>query len=106
MSEELDINRLLIKFEKSVRDINRNTINPRIPELHLEDLHPVVQMVSNARASYLKELFDLATICGDEKPTPEQIKKLKHLRETYQELVEGSIALEVAIERGYLDVEH
>ncbi len=102
---ELDINRLLLQFEKAVREINREEINPRIPELKLSELNPVVQMVAKSRARYLKGLFDLASITGEHIPTPEQIKKLKVMREAYMELVEGSKALEVAIERGYLDVE-
>lgn len=101
---ELDVNRLLLQFEKAVREINREEINPRIAELKLNDLNPVVKMVAQARARYLKGLFDLATISEDERPMPEQIKKLKIMRETYEELVEGSKALEIAIERGYLDV--
>lgn len=101
---ELDVNRLLLQFEKAVREINRQEINPRITELKLNDLNPVVKMVAQARARYLKGLFDLANISEDERPMPEQIKKLKIMRETYEELVEGSKALEIAIERGYLDV--
>lgn len=103
---ELDVNRLLLKFEKSVREINREEINPTIPELNLEDLSPVVSMVAKARARYLKELFDLANVSEGETPTLEQIKRLEKLRFIYEELVEGAKALEIAIERGYLDVMH
>ncbi len=101
---ELDVNRLLLQLEKAVREINRDEINPQIAELKLVDLNPVVKMVAQARARYLKGLFDLANTSADSHPLPEQIKKLKLMRETYEELVEGSKALEVAIERGYLDV--
>lgn len=101
---ELDVNRLLIQFEKSVREINRNKINPKIPELKLHDLHPVAMMVAHARALYLKELFNMANVSGGEAATLDQVRKLKVLRETYEELVAGSKALETAIERGYLDV--
>jgi len=99
---ELDVNRLLLQFEKLVRDINREEINPNIPELKLEDLNPVVSMVAKARARYLKELFELASISAE--PGPEQIKKLQKFRECYEELSEGAKALEIAIERGYLDI--
>ncbi len=101
---ELDINRLLLQFEKAVREINREEINPKIPELKLSELNPVVQMVARARAHYLNGLFNLANIIDGDMPSPEQVKKLKAMREAYEELVEGSKALEVAIERGYLDV--
>lgn len=101
---ELDINRLLLQFEQSVREINREEINPRIPELKLDDLNPVVTMVAKSRARYLTELFELSGASESEIPTPEQINKLKNLRMTYEELVEGARELETAIERGYLDV--
>ena len=101
---ELDANRLLLQFEQSVREINRTEINPRIPELKLADLDPVVSMVAKARARYLKALFDLASD-SDEEPRPEQIKKLQNLQQCYETLSEAAKALEIAIERGYLDVE-
>ncbi|MDX2504795.1 MAG: hypothetical protein QNL62_10005 [Gammaproteobacteria bacterium] len=102
---ELDINRLLIQFEKSVREINRDEINPKILELTLTDLNPVVLMVAHARAHYLKMLFDLASSSSGKIPSPEQMSNLKTLRENYEELVKGSKALETAIERGYLDIQ-
>ena len=101
---ELDVNRLLLRFEQSVRDINRDMINPQIEELTLSDLDPVIKMVASARARYLKELFDMASVFDGEVPRPEQIKRLRQFRESYEELVAGSVALENAVERGYLDV--
>ena len=56
------------------------------------------------RASYLKALFDLATE-SDSLPTPAQIETLRDLRESYDELVNASNALETALERGYIDLE-
>jgi hypothetical protein len=38
-------------------------------------------------------------------PSTEQIKNLRYLRVTYDELVNGAKALEAAIQRGYLDVD-
>ncbi len=102
---DLDVKRLLLQFEKAVREINHDEINPRITELKLHDLNPVVKMVAQARARYLTALFDLANTSNNKQPMPEQIKELKIMRETYEELVAGSKALEVAIERGYLDVQ-
>lgn len=102
---ELDANRLLLQYEKLVREINREQINPRIAELKLADLKPVVSMVAKARAEYLKALFDLGS-AAEEHPGPEQINRLQELRHTYEALSEGAQALEIAIERGYLDIEH
>jgi hypothetical protein len=102
---ELDVKRLLMQYEQMVRDINRETINPEIPELQLEDLRPVAHMIAKARAKYLKELFNLAKIAEAHALQAEQIKRLATLRRYYEELVSGSKALEVAIERGYLDID-
>ena len=101
---ELDVKRLLLQFEKSVREINREEINPEISELKLADLNPLILMVAHARARYLKALFDIANASSGDIPSPEQMKKLQQCRETYEELAEGSKAVEIAIEHGYLDV--
>ena len=55
-----DTNRLLMELERNMRAVNREVINPEIPELKLDDVMPVMRMVARARASYLKELFALA----------------------------------------------
>jgi len=102
---ELDNNRLLLEISSRIRELNRRIINPVIPELALDDLSPVLKLVAMARAAYLKELFDLAGIVGDQIPSPGQVTQLSHLRSTYEELVTGVQALESAIERGYLDVQ-
>lgn len=96
--------RLLIDLHKKMTDVNQETINPRFEELKLEDLMPVAEMVSRARADYLYEVFTLANAVGDKVPNTEQIKQLRHYRLIFEELLAASSALETAIERGYLDV--
>lgn len=100
----MDNNRLLLEIDKHIRDINREVINPVIPELSLQDITPVTKMVAGVRASYLKELFDIAAISAGEKPSVDQIRRLSELRKSYDELVLAAQALEGAIQRGYLDV--
>ena len=97
-------NRLLLEISNKIRELNHSTINPVIPDLTLDDLNPVLNLVARARAAYLKELFDIAGVVDNESPSPSQIKQLNQLRTTYEELVIGVQALETAIERGYLDV--
>lgn len=97
-------NRLLLELEKFRRDINRGVINPEMPELSLEDLKPVLTMIAHTRASYLRELIDIARLCPESGPSPDQIRHLKHCRDTYEELVAAMNALETAIQRDYLDV--
>lgn len=100
----IDNNRILLEAEKLRREINREVINPLIPVLSLEDLKPLITMVARARARYMRELLDLAKVTSDLPPSDEQIQRLRHQRETYEELVKAAGALETVIEREYLDV--
>lgn len=99
-----DNKRLLLEIDTSIRDINRRTINPVIPELKLSDLHPVIEMVARARADYLRAFLELATEGPPREPTNEAIAELAQRREHYEELIKAMQALETAIEREYLDV--
>jgi hypothetical protein len=99
-----DNNRLLLELERQIREINRETINPVFPHIGIGDISPVMRMVASSRAAYLKELFDIGEVSGEGMPSPEQISKLRQLRETYEEMVHATKALETAIQRGYLDV--
>jgi hypothetical protein len=105
MSYSSDNNRLLLEIDKSIRELNREVINPAIDKLMIDDLKPAMTLVARSRAEYLKELFDLASVVGDDLPSPDQITHLRKLRMTYDELVAAAKALNTAIERGYLDVE-
>lgn len=105
MSEDLKKNRLLLEISNRIRHLNREIINPKIPELTIDGLLPVMSLVARVRALYLTEVFDVAAIAGDDGlPTVDQINKLRNLRHIYEELVSGAQAVETAIERGYLDV--
>jgi len=100
-------NRLLLEISKQVREINRNTINPEIPELRQNDLNPIITLVAKARAAYVKEVFDLSNMNEEDNsmPSSDQIRHLRNLRESYDELLNAAHAVETAIERGYLDVQ-
>mgnify|MGYP000063650349 FL=1 len=100
-----DINRLLMEMERSMRSINRELINPKIKELTVDDMRPVLCLVAHARARYLKALFDIGDEDQDDMPSDRQFGEFKKLRIEYDELVNGAKALETAIQRGYIDVE-
>jgi len=102
MSQE--INRMLLELERSMRAINREVINPAIQELTLDRLRPVLNLVANARARYLKALFDLGASAENASPTAAQFEQLAERRREYEELVSGAKALETAIQRGYVDI--
>ncbi len=90
---ELDVKRLLMQLEKSIREINHDIINPEIAELKLNDLGPVVTMVAQARANYLKVLFEMANKSETERPDAAQINRLKQFRMTYEEQPKDAVAL-------------
>ncbi|GAA0791330.1 hypothetical protein [Marinobacterium sediminicola] len=100
-----DNNRLLLELDRYRREINRDIINPRFPELRMEDLKPVLTMVAHARADFVSQLLELAESGSGEPPAPEQIATLKRSRETFEELVAAVNALESVISRDYLDVD-
>jgi hypothetical protein len=98
-----DSNRLLLELERLRREVNREIMNPAIPELSLDDIRPVVTMAARARLAYIRELMDIASL-DPEMPSHEQVQMLGQQRETYEELRAAVNALETAIGRGYLDV--
>lgn len=101
-----DTKRLLLEFDRQMRQINRETLNPMIEELSVSDLAPVVRMVAAARGNYINELIELAKSTDGQVPEDQQIKSLHLSRQRYEALVNASQALETAIKRGYLDVKH
>ncbi|SCA55800.1 conserved hypothetical protein [Candidatus Terasakiella magnetica] len=103
-AQHIERNRLKLQMDKSLREVNRDVINPDIPELTLKKIEPIFKLVARARAAYLKELFEVTKICGDDLPSAEQVKQLNHYREAFEELRHASQALDTAIEQGYLDV--
>jgi hypothetical protein len=99
-----DSKRLVMQVEGAIRDINRQIINPVIPELKVADLNPVMSMVARARASYLQCLFDLANATPEGLPSQADVESLQQARSTYEALLHAAQALQTAIEREYLDV--
>ncbi len=92
--------RLLLELDKHRSDVNKKIINESIDDLNLDKLKPIVEMVAKSRAAYIAELMVMADKQTDKSPS---IDRLKARREEFMELVQATNALEVAIERGYLD---
>jgi hypothetical protein len=98
--------RLLIELDRAMREINRDTLNPLLNELTPGDILPIMEMVAKARGHYLQELFKLAKLSTEgQELNADKVKELRFSRLIYKELIEASHALDIAIERGYLDVE-
>lgn len=100
----IEHNRLLMLWERTLKAINRDIINPKFKELTIEDLKPVLELVARSRADYLEEIFEIAEEYKEGLPSNERITRLRQQRECFEELVAASQALETAVERSYLDV--
>ena len=99
-----DKKRLLMQIEQTIKQVNHEVINPEIPELELSELEPVFRLTARTRMLYLKRFFTLAADHEENMPTQSQIDELADLRGHYEEMVAAAQAMEVAIQRGYLDV--
>lgn len=97
-------NRLLIELETLRKSINREVINPQLPELALDDLRPLLALVARARADYVGELLALGTRDPGTPLDIEAVEALRNRRLVFQELVDAVNALETVIQREYLDV--
>jgi len=104
--DEKDINRFLMQFEQLLRTENREHINPRIEELAVEDLKPIVEMVARSRAMYLEQLYKLCQKYegSEELPSNEEMQRLRAYRNRFIELADGAKSFEISIQRGYLDL--
>jgi hypothetical protein len=69
-----DNNRLMLELEQMRSTINRNTIGPEIRQLTQAQLAPIVTVVAEARAAYIKSVFELAEDGGV--PSSKQISTL------------------------------
>lgn len=98
--------RLRLQVDQQLRSVNREILNPLFPDFNAAELEPAIALVARTRGAYLKAFFDLAKASpGSALPDEAQRKELAALRKTYEELVAGFRALELAIERDYLDVD-
>ena len=96
--------RLLLELDKYRRDFNKETINSSVDDLNLDKLKPVVNMVANSRAAYIGALMKLSNSKSDTSPSIKEMDQLREKRSEFEELVAATNALEVAIERGYVDI--
>lgn len=103
MSDDKTISHAKLEMLQSLRRINREVIHGIVPDLDLEKLTPFFNLVAKARGDYIERLLKIAGN-GSTLPTDTQVKELSLLRRTYDELLNGGQMIEVAIERGYIDI--
>jgi hypothetical protein len=96
--------RFMMGMEHVLREINHEIISPAIPNMSVENVVPLMITVARLRAEYLKFAFHLCDDRNEEHPTTEELAKLKHLRERFQEMLAVAKELEHCIDRGYIDL--
>ncbi|MCC9625456.1 hypothetical protein LPB41_27605 [Thalassospira sp. MA62] len=96
--------RFMMGMDHVLREINHEIISPAIPDVTVETIVPLMINVARLRAQYLKYAFELSADRSEKHPTPEELAKLKHLRESFQEMLSAARELEHCIDRGYIDL--
>lgn len=97
--------RFAMAYDRELMAINKKVLDPLFPHLTLGHIRPILATVARLRGRYLREAFRLTSGSEDGLPTPEEVQKLKVLREAYEEALAVANALDHAIERGYITVE-
>ena len=108
MSDDSDLQRrqkaFLFEVEQAIRAANNEIIHDKLPEISRKDIYHLAVTVAKLRAGYLKTAFELNHMDG-EAPDAELVASLQRKRETYDEARSAFLALQRAIEVGYVDVE-
>lgn len=96
----------LLELERGIGQINRSIIHERMPPLTREACLALAAGVGAARADYLALALGLSS-GGDESRilTDSQVDELAQARRHFEELRDAFVALERAIECGYVDID-
>ncbi|NKD77883.1 hypothetical protein HEQ60_08950 [Haematospirillum sp. H1815] len=92
--------RFLDEVEISIRSANREIIHEKVPRFTRDSFFRVAVSVARLRASYLLAVTTMDWQCASETG----IRDIGRLRTMYEEAREGLVALEHAIEVGYVDI--
>ncbi len=108
MSDNSDSQRrqkaFLFEVEQAIRAANNEIIHEKMPQISREDVYHLAVTVAKLPASYLETAFELNHMDG-ESPNAELVARLRQQRETFEEARSAFLALQRAIEVGYVDVE-
>ena len=102
--EEIDHRRLRHELEQSITAINRAQIGAVTGGIDTAAFINVVKMVACLRARYLHHVLELGKNCHSECITTDAALELQRLRQAYSEALEGFVALEHAVKRGYVHI--
>lgn len=94
----------VLELEHEIRQVNRRIIHERISSLTREDCLSLETQVARARARYLDLALQIAHADQEARPDESTLDALRSARLHFEELRDAFLALERAIECGYLDI--
>ena len=94
----------LQQVEFELRKINRQVIHERIPDLNKESFVRFASFVAETRARYLRAALALVQTPSGSSEAELLLQTLRHEREAFDESRDAFVALERAIEQGYVDL--
>ena len=107
LADNLEKNvRFLAQLEHAVRLTNNEIIHKRVPPINSERMISFAQVVARLRAQYIEAAFKFADVKqGDGVAGAAEIDELNLYRSQFETAREAFIALQRAIELGYMAVE-
>ncbi len=98
--------RFLREIEQGIRMSNNEIIHKRIPPITSERMLTFAVCVAKMRAQYIEAAFKFADANLAEAPEgAAEVEELRMLRGRFEEARDAMIALQRAIELGYVDVD-
>ncbi len=93
----------LFEAEKAIRAANREIIHGALPELDRDAVYRLAVAVARLRAAYLQTALKLE-VKEDGRIADSLVAELKDHRERFEEARDAFVALQRAIEIGYIDI--
>ncbi|MEE4637741.1 MAG: hypothetical protein V2J42_03270 [Wenzhouxiangella sp.] len=95
----------VLELEREIGPINRALVHEDMPRLTRERCLELATVVARSRAAYLNLSLELARASSSKLPPDDRIVQLREARRRFEELRDSFVALERAIECGYVDVD-
>ena len=95
----------VLELEREITPINRALVHEDMPRLTRGSCLELATVVARSRAAYLSLALELARSGPGQLPADERIVELREARRRFEELRDSFVALERAIECGYVDVD-
>lgn len=101
--DELELQRLMQRFEHEIVQVNRENIGKITGEISKKDIVKMGEAISICRANYLKSVIEMANT-DDGNLAARLTDDVRQKRQLYEETMAGFAALRHALERGYVEV--